>query len=63
MRADGAADPIHVFVGPPSSEEWDRVTLWIRGASGEREIKLLDGESGRAYVLRVWQETRSALGR
>lgn len=63
VRGDEAGRPIHVFIGPPERRDWDRVTLWIRDADGEREVMPQDGESGRSYVLRVWDEMRRALGR
>lgn len=63
VRGDAAERPIHVFIGPPEGQRWDRVTLWIRDADGEREIEPLDGEPGRAYALRAWKEMRTALGR
>lgn len=53
---------IHLFIGPPAGQEWSRCTAWIRDEDGEREIPVQRGESGRDYVLRVWQESRTRLG-
>lgn len=53
---------IELFIGPPVGYDWERCTIWIRDEEGEREITVLPGESGRDYVLRVWQVSRSALG-
>lgn len=63
VRADDSAEPIQVFIGPPQGEDWDRVTLWIRDAEGEREIAPRDGQPGRSYVLEAWRTMRGALGR
>lgn len=56
------ARSIELFIGPPAGHDWERCTIWIRDDEGEREIEVLPGESGREYVLRVWQESRRALG-
>ena len=61
VRADDSETSIHLLVGPPDRERWDRAAVWIRDSNGEREIVPLDGESGRSYVLRIWKESRSAL--
>lgn len=53
---------IELFIGPPAGHDWERCTIWIRDGEGEREIEVIPGESGREYVLRVWQESRRALG-
>lgn len=52
---------IYLFIGPPAGQPWERCTLWIREQDSEREIAVNPGESGRAYVLRVWSEARHAL--
>lgn len=61
VRADDPGTSIHLFVGPPDRDRWDRAAVWIRDSFGEREIQPLDGESGQSYVLRIWKESRSAL--
>lgn len=53
---------LELFIGPPAGHDWERCTIWIRDDESEREIEVLPGESGREYVLRVWQESRRALG-
>ncbi|MEO2095612.1 MAG: hypothetical protein ABGX90_00465 [Brachybacterium sp.] len=61
VRVDVPGREIHLFVGPPEGRSWDRASLWIRDSAGEREIFPLQGETGRDYVLRVWNMTREAL--
>ncbi|WP_138983759.1 PD-(D/E)XK nuclease family protein [Brachybacterium paraconglomeratum] len=61
VRADVPGSAVHLFIGPPEEQSWDRASLWIRDPSGEREILPLEEETGRDYVLRVWRMTREAL--
>lgn len=61
VRTEDPEASIHLFVGRPVGDGWDRITVWIRDSAGEREIQPFDGESGQSYVLRVWKESRSAL--
>ena len=63
VREDGGEKhSISLFVGPPNGEKWERATIWIRDGHEEREIEVVPGEPGRDYVLRVWEEARTALG-
>lgn len=63
VREDGDEKrSISLFVGPPSSEKWERATIWLRDDDGEREIAVVPGEPGRDYVMRVWKTARTALG-
>ncbi|MGO3505488.1 MAG: hypothetical protein ACTINN_05200 [Brachybacterium tyrofermentans] len=63
MRADDVAAPsVALFVGPPAGQDWTRATIWIRDEWGDREIDVVPGETGRDYVLRVWETGRYALG-
>lgn len=59
---DDVTRSIALFIGPPAGQAWERCTIWLRDDQGEREIETRAGESGREYVLRVWETARFALG-
>ncbi|MGO1409762.1 MAG: PD-(D/E)XK nuclease family protein [Brachybacterium sp.] len=63
VREDDEAErSVALFVGPPAGQDWTRATIWIRDERGDREIEVVPRETGRDYVLRVWETARHALG-
>lgn len=61
VRLQNAGNTIELFIGPPIRKEWIRSSIWIRTPHCEYEIKQLAKETGRDYVLRVWDEVSKAL--
>lgn len=59
---DGAKRAVRINVGPPDEDRWSRCTVWIEGEDGDpREIVPSPRETGREYVLRVWETARAAI--
>lgn len=60
-ESDEGERTVWLFIGPPAGQDWERATIWIRDGEDEREIDANPGETGRDYVLRVWEEARYRL--